>query len=290
MSERDTDFDDLVGETADTDEAADAGKTPDKQGEGADDKTPPDADDASKDGDDDGNADKDDEGDKGAKDAADADKEGDDDKDAKDAAKKDQPMVPKAALESTKRRLRETQQRLKRIEDRLGAEDAEIAKAAIPDPKTQPAEHARYLQQQTLAVQLNDRLNFSEYEARKEHGDDVVSEAFEWANAQMEDAKTGEQFAKTLFAHAHPYDYAVSLFKKAQEAPQGGGAGSDDPEYAKFLAWKASQTGEGGKPPVKQQQQEEKAARPQSLAQRSSASGPKGDDLVVDPFASEFDR
>jgi len=285
MSERDDDFEDLVGPDAQADEAGDVGKTPADQDEGKGDKEPP-ADDAGKTpADQDEDADK--TGDDASKDDADADKDGAD-ADADKGADKEQKFVPKQALDSVKRKNRDLTARLKRIEERLGAEDAEIAKAAIPDPKTHPVEHAQYVQRQTQAVILNDRMNLSEYHARKAHGDDTVTEAFEWANAQMEDPKTGQEFAKTLFGHIDPYDHAVTLYKAAKEAGDGGAAG--DPEYEAFKAWKASQ-GADGKPagkPAEQQQQAEKPERPQSLAQQSSAAGPKGDKLVEDPFSSEF--
>jgi hypothetical protein len=280
MAERDEDFDDLVdgGEQfANADEAADTDNTPEKQDDatsGADKgKTPIEGD---------GNDDED--GDEASKDEADADKDGKDADAGKDEAK-EQKFVPKAALDSVKRKNRDLTNRLKRIEERLGAEDAEIARRAIPDPKSQPAEHAAYVARQTQAVQLNDRLNFSEYHARKAHGDDVVSEAFDWANARMEDPKGGEQFAKTLFAHADPYDYAVSLFNESKAA----GPGVEDPEYEQFRAWKAAQAGEGNPVPAPNQQGK-KAARPQSLAQQSSAAGPSGAKPSVDPFDAEFDR
>lgn len=291
MSERDTDFDDLVdgGEQfADADEGTDAGKKPVEGDEGADgaDADKAGADDKGKTPEDDG-GDDDDKDDKASKDGAADDKDGKDADADKDAAK--DKMVPKAALDSEKRRRRELAARLKRIEDRLGAEDAEVARRAIPKEGT--PEHATYVARQSQVVALNDRLNFSEYNARKEYGNDVVTEAFEWANAQMEDPAKGEQFAKTLFAHAHPYDYAVVLFKEAQEAGNGGGAPSGDPDFEAFKAWKATQgkTGDGGAAP-KPKGDEPPARRPQSLAERPSAAGPKGDELVVDPFGAEFDR
>lgn len=289
MSERDNDFDDLVdgGDAfADADETDGAGKTPEPKDEGADDgkddkasgankgKTP-----------EEGDEDDDDEGDKDPKDGADADKDGKDADADKDASK--DKMVPKKALDSEKRRRRELAARLKRIEDRLGAEDAEVARRSIPDPKTHPAEHAAYVQQQATVVQINDKLNFSEYHARKTHGDDVVTEAFDWANEQIE---KDPEFAKTLFAHADPYDYAVELHKKSLEKSDGGGVA--DPDYEAFKAWQASQKTGEGEAPAKQEPKDEKAKRPQSLAQRSSASGPSSgvNSAAEDPFDSEFSR
>ena len=287
MGERDNDFDDLVdgGDAfADADETNDAGKTPEPKDEGADGDNDADASGADKGKTPEDDAgDDDDDGDKDPKDGADADKDGKDADADKDASKEQ--MVPKKALDSEKRRRRELAARLKRIEDRLGAEDAEVARRAIPDPKTHPAEHAAYVAQQATVVQINDKLNFSEYHARKTHGDDVVSEAFDWANEQIE---KDPEFAKTLFAHADPYDYAVELHKKSKEQSNGGGVA--DPDYEAFKAWQASQRNGGGQPPAQQQQQEEKAKRPQSLAQRLSASGPSGDKIVEDPFDSEFSR
>lgn len=271
-------FEDLMGEDTSVSGDADAGKpADDADGDASLDPSKP------KDGaaeDDQDDADKD----KSPKNGDDDDADEDDDKDSKKEDAKDK-MVPKAALDSAKRRLRETNARLKRIEDRFAAVDAEVERAQIPDPTSQPAEHAQYLAVEARKANINERLNFSEYHARKTHGDETVSTAFDWANAQMEDPATGAEFAKKLLSHADPYDYAVELHKKAQEADTSGGAASKDPEYEEFKAWKASQTAAPAAP-----NQPAAAARPRSLAQRGSAAGPKGDDIVVDPFDSEFGR
>lgn len=287
MGERDEDFDDLVdggAEFAEADEGSNAGKSPVEGDEGkgdegagaasdADKGKSPDEGDENDDDDDEGQDPKDGTAAKDGKDA-DADKDAD----------KDQKMVPKKALESEKRRRRELQARLKRLEARAEAEDLEIARRSIPKEGT--PEHAAYVAQQATVVQINDKLNFSEYHARKAHGDDTVNEAFDWANEQIE---KDPKFAETLFAHADPYDYAVTLHKQALEQSTGGG--EDDPDWKAFLAWKASQAngGDAGAAP-QPKAAEQPAKRPQSLAQRPSAAGPKGDELVVDPFGAEFDR
>lgn len=284
MGERDEDFDDLVdggAEFAEADEGSDAGKSPVEGDEGKGDegagaasdadkgKSPKEGDESDDDDEDEGSKDG-----PAAKDAKDADKDAD----------KDQKMVPKKALDSAKRRTREIAARLKRLEDRMEAEDLEVARRSIPKEGT--PEHATYVAQQATVVQINDKLNFSEYHARKAHGDDTVNEAFDWANEQIE---KDPKFAETLFAHADPYDYAVTLHKQALEQSTGGG--EDDPDWKAFLAWKASQAngGDAGAAP-QPKAAEQPAKRPQSLAQRPSAAGPKGDELVVDPFGAEFDR
>lgn len=290
MSKQVDDFDDLVdGGEQFADDGADAGVNSGTGQDGNEGDNNDGGADAGKDPPEGAGNDGADDGDKALKDGTDANKDGKD-ADADKDASKDQ-MVPKKALDSEKRRRRELANRLKRIEDRLGAEDAEIARQSIPDQNTDPAGHAKYVAQQAHVVQINDRLNFSEYQARKEHGEDVVTEAFEWASAQME-GPLGEEFAKRLFAHAHPYDYAVIQYKEAQEAQQAGGAAHPDPEYAQFLAWKKAQQGDGGSSGAQQQPKDENKAapRPTSLAQRSSASGPKASDRVEDPFESEFSR
>lgn len=290
MNVKVSDFDDLVdGGEQFADDGADAGAN---SGAGQEDGNKDDNDDSGADAGKDpqgGAEDGKDDGDKDSKDETDANKDGKDADADKDAAK-DQ-MVPKKALDSEKRRRRELASRLKRIEERLGAEDAEAARRSIPDPQTDPAGHATYVAQQAHLAQINDRLNFSEYQARKEHGDETVSDAFEWATAQLEGPE-GAAFRERLFAHAHPYDYAVALHKEAQEAEAGGSAANSDPEYAQFLAWKKAQQGDGGNPGAQQQPKDENKAapRPTSLAQRSSASGPKASDRVEDPFESEFSR
>ena len=299
MAERSLE-DELFGEddAAAADEGADKGKTPEADADETgdkDDDTPPsdpakDAD-KSKDGDD-----TDDDEDEEAGVGKDAPKDGAQDKDKskddKDKAAADEPMVPKKALDSEKRRRRELAARLKRIEDRLASEDAEAARKAVPDPKKDPAAYSAYVAQQQAHSAINDRLNFSEFQARKDEGEEAVDAAFEWANEQMEADKTGA-FAKKLFAHASPYHYAVQLHKEAQEAGNGGeGGGAKDPEYEEFLAWQRSRKGGGEKQPgdkPKDQPGEERAARPKSLAQRPSASGPaKSDKDNVDSFDAEF--
>lgn len=281
-----SDFDDLVDvpELA-TDGNADAGA-----GEGGD---------AQQQGDDNNDAGNG-EGDQGDKDKAegaeksskdeddDGDDEGQDPKDAKEG-NKDQKMVPKAALDSAKRRLRETNARLKKIEDRFQAQDAEAARAAIPDRETQPLAYAEYMINRQAAISANDRLNMSEFNAREAHGDDLVDQAFDWANAQMAGAD-GEKFKADLLSHPSPYHYAVKLFNEAQAANQGGGANAaaQDPEYAAFQAWKASK--ESGSTATTENQQQPAQKRPTSLAQTPSASGPRAPAGIVDPFESEFDR
>ena len=261
MAGQDDDFDDLVDggtEFASADEGSDAGKSPVEGDEGKGDEDAGAASDADKGkAPEDGDENDDDNEDEGSKDES-AAKDG---KDAKDADK-DQKMVPKKALESEKRRRREIAARLKRLEDRVEAEDLEVARRSIPKEGT--PEHATYVAQQATVVQINDKLNFSEYHARKAHGDDIVNEAFDWANERIE---KDPEFAKTLFAHADPYDYAVSLFNEAKE--QSNGDGSDDPDWKAFQAWKASQAN-GGKPASEAAPQpkaaEQPAKRPQSLA------------------------
>lgn len=216
----------------------------------------------------------------------DGDDEGQDPKDGN----KDQKMVPKAALDNAKRRLRETNARLKKIEDRFQAQDAEAARAAIPDRETQPLAYAEYEISQTRLAQINDKLNMSEFNARERHGDELVDQAFEWAQAQIT-GPNGDEFSKKVFGHASPYDCAVKLFKEAQEANNGGGANAaaaQDPEYAEFLAWKASK--ESGSTATTETQQQPAQKRPTSLAQTPSASGPRAPAGIVDPFESEFDR
>ena len=241
------------------------------------------------------------EGDQGDKDKAegaqkpskdegdDGDDEGQDPKDAKEG-KKDQTMVPKAALDSTKRRLRETAARLKKIEERFQVQDAEAAKAAIPDKETQPLAYAEYMIGRQAAISANDKLNMSEFNAREAHGDDIVDQAFDWANTQMAGAD-GEKFKADLLSHPSPYHYAVKLFNDAQAASKGGGASAaaaQDPEYAAFLEWKASK--ERGSTAKVENQQQPAQKRPTSLAQTPSASGPRAPAGIVDPFESEFDR
>lgn len=210
-----------------------------------------------------------------------------DDKDG-NKGKKDDKFVPKKALDSEKRRRRELEARLRKLEEAENRRVADAEKASIPDPEKQPVEHAAYLAQQARFQSLNDRLNLSEHYARRDHGEEAVEAAFEWANAQMEADKSGE-FSKKLFAHASPYDYAVQLHKEAQEAAN---AGSDkDPEYEEFLAWKQSRGQQGGDAKQVQSRQPNTPRRkpPTTLAGHTSAKASSAPaESGQDAFDKEF--
>ena len=285
MSERSLE-DDLFGGEDVPPEAADPAEKPGEQEQagGGEDPTPSDPEKSSEgEGGSEGDPEKSSEGQGG-------DQGGDPDADkAKDQQKDEDKFVPKKALDSVKRVNRDLKARLKRLEEAENERQQRAAQANMPDPKTQPVEYARFQQEQNAAIALNEKLNQSEYRARKGYGDDTVNEAFEWMNDQMAADTTGK-LRQELLSHVDPYDFAVEKYKAAQEAQKGGqaSAGAEDPEYQAFLAWKASQ--QGGQPAAAPQPSAEKPKAPTSLAQRPSASGPAKVVETKDPFDAEFGR
>jgi len=210
--------------------------------------------------------------------------EGDADGDGKGAT------VPKAALDAARKKAREAEKRLERLEAAEAARQAEAAKADIPDPIKEPVKHAQYLQRQQTAALINERLNTSETLAREKHGDEKVDAMMEWAKERFD---ADVDFAKSIFSQPHPYGAAMKAYEDAQAASTPGDHG--DPEYAAFLAWKASQTDgqnpnpkpAGGSTPAPAQPAA-KPPLPKSIAAAPSAGGPHGETVVKDPFDSEF--
>lgn len=209
-----------------------------------------------------------------------ADLEGDD-------AKKEKPkdgFVPKAALESEKRRRRELTQRLAALEAKETAREQAAFQASMPLEGT--PEHAAFVARQTQDVALNMNLNRSEYDVRKVAGDEKVDAMMDWAKGQF--AKDPE-WAKKVFAHAHPFDFALQEYEAREAAPA---AANQDPDYAAFLEWKKSQGGEPANPAAAPSaatpQTPARAAPPRSITQRPSASGPSAPTDNRDAFDREF--
>lgn len=203
-----------------------------------------------------------------------------------DDAKKEKPkdgFVPKAALESEKRRRRELSQRLAALEAKETAREQAAFQASVPSEGT--PEHAAYVAQQSQAIALNQHLNRSEYDVRKEKGDEAVDTMMDWAKDQF---TKNPEWAKKVFAHAHPFDFAMQEFEAQAAAPA---AANQDPDYAAFLAWKNSQGGEPSTPAAASAatpQTPARAALPKSITQRPSASGPSAPTDNRDAFDREF--
>lgn len=207
-----------------------------------------------------------------------------DDKGGKDD--KEDKYVPKAALDSEKRRRRELAQRLKKLEDRDRERELAAARASAPRPGDPGYEE--YQRRVAVETQVHERMNRSEYDARKEHGDEAIDEMMAWAEGRF---TTDQQWASQVFGHAHPYDFAMREFKKHQEA-QAAPSDHGDQEYAAFLAWKKSQ-GEGVQSPpaaaAAPATPPAKAPPPISLAQRHSAgAGTPPATANKDAFDQEF--
>jgi hypothetical protein len=79
----------------------------------------------------------------------------------------------------------------------------------IPDPVAEPEEYARFVHQSTQHAVFEERLHASEERARDKHGDDLVNEAFQAANAA---GLIGPQ--SPFFQYRHPWGEMVEWHKK----------------------------------------------------------------------------
>lgn len=203
---------------------------------------------------------------------------------------KETKLVPKAALDSEKRRRRELAARLSKLEEREAERERAAAAASAPRPGDPGYEEFR--QTQTHALALNQNLNRSEYDVRKAHGDEKVEEMMAWAADRF---NQDPEWAKKVFAHAHPYDFAMTAFDEHvanQEKPNDHG----DPNYAAFLEWQKGQAAAGGgdnappaAPPGSAHNNAPGAPVPISIGQRPSAGGPSAPQTGnKDAFDQEF--
>lgn len=203
---------------------------------------------------------------------------------------KETKLVPKAALDSEKRRRRELAARLSKLEEREAERERAAAAASAPRPGDPGYEE--FVQTQTQVLAINQNLNRSEYDVRKAHGDEKVDEMMAWASERF---NQDPEWAKKVFAHAHPYDFAMTAYDEhvaSKDKPNDHG----DPNYAAFLKWQKDEAAAGGgekAPPAAPtgaaSQNTPAAPPPISIGQRPSAGGPSSPQASSkDAFDQEF--
>lgn len=158
-------------------------------------------------------------------------------------------QVPLAALEDERRKRQDAERELETLRKPAAAPEVDPLTSFIgtePDPATDPAGFARHMAKVTQFNQLNMRLDFSEKFARNHHGDELVNEAFAWANKQGED---DPDFMAKLIWDADPYGKAVKEFQAVKEVeslrtlPDEVRNGLDDDELAWLREHRAKKSG-----------------------------------------------
>lgn len=150
-------------------------------------------------------------------------------------AGEDKTHVPLATYLDEREKRKEAE---KKLSEREAAEpDMEFT---APDPKEDPEGYAQYTQQVQVLTTVNERLNFSEKFARKEHGDEVVDKVKAWTTAKFEEDPA---FAQRILFDADPYEAALKEYNDDQL--RGQTQGMTPEEIEEFKAWKASKAGGG---------------------------------------------
>jgi len=138
---------------------------------------------------------------------------------------KDEEQTPRekasyAAQQDEKRKRKEAQS----DNERLRAENEALKKPKaepkpIPDPIDDPEGFNAYTNEQTTTnnqtqadIRLNDKLNRSQYDVEKVHGEEKVAGVMD----QFEGlCKKDPTLANKMFQHAHPYDFMMDHVEKA---------------------------------------------------------------------------
>lgn len=102
-----------------------------------------------------------------------------------------------------------------------------------PDRYEDPEGYEAYRDQQLDERLFTERLNVSERFARTQHGDELVTEAQQWALKKFE---ADPLFYQRLRQQPDPYGFAVSEYRKDKLFTE-----FKDDDFAAFQAWKASQ-------------------------------------------------
>ena len=156
----------------------------------------------------------------------------------------------------------EERDKRKALEAQLRDLEAQRAQRDIPDPYEDPEGYAAYRDQAIEQRILNERLNFSERLARRDHGSETVDQAREWA---LERFRADPLYYQKVMGQPDPYDVVVQDYKREQVFTK-----LQPTDLDAFLAWKASQ----GSAPPQITPIAAPAASPPPVPPRSMASAP----------------
>jgi hypothetical protein len=146
-----------------------------------------------------------------------------------------------------------------------------------PNRYEDPEGYEAYREQQFAARQLDLTLNVSERFARKEHGNETVDQARDWALAKFEREPLYQQ---QVLAQADPYETVVQDWKREQVL-----SNLKDGDLDEFRAWKAQRAAQQQQPPSAPAAP---VAIPSTLADAQSARGSSASAPAAPPSLNEI--
>lgn len=187
--------------------------------------------------------------------------------------------VPLTALLAEREKRQNIQRELDDFKSRHTTQESGLPDIQIPDPAVDLPGYLRVTQGINNMQLLNERMNNSERFARKEHGNEVVDKAMNWA---LERFKGNPAYEQQVMDAADPYDIVVKDFQGQSRVQE-----TEGDEYKEFLAWKQAKAGGdqggatgGGNTPTPSQPaaasapaQPAVSAPPRSIASMASGGG-----------------
>lgn len=162
-------------------------------------------------------------------------------------------MVPLAALQETRDKVRD-------LEARLAAQPQPPQGPEMPDIFDDQQGYTNAIQQQVQDAIYQERLNFSHRLAEQSHGKETVEAALEWGRQKCND---DPNFNAAVKSNPDPVGFAVEQYRREQIASQ-----VDLGEFEKFKAWQAAQAQAQQPTPIVEQPQP-----PRSIASLPSSGG-----------------
>lgn len=169
----------------------------------------------------------------------------------------------------------EERDKRKALEEQLRRYQAQAQQQQAPDPYEDPEGHQAWRDHQIDQRILNERLNFSERLARRDHGAETVDQARTWA---LERFQADPLYYQKIMSNPDPYDAVVQDFKREQVFSTLQGNDIDA-----FLAWKASQGSAPPPQPVALAAIPPPVAPPRSIASVPNAGSSKPGEQPVGP-------
>lgn len=168
--------------------------------------------------------------------------------------------------------------RRQKLEGELAQLRAAQQPEEMPDPDRDPVGFANYQRAEFQKSILNERLNFSERFARKEHGAEAVEAAKQWAQTKF---ASDPLYVQQIYADADPYEKLVTDYRREQFFSQV----SDPSELDEFRAWKAAK----GQIAQTQAAPAATATPAPAIPPPSLASAPSAGSVLTEPEPTEED-
>lgn len=177
--------------------------------------------------------------------------------------------VPLTALLAERERRQGAERERDELRARHTTQEGGLPEIVIPDPAVDLPGYIRVQQGINNMQLLNERMNVSERFARKEHGNEMVDKAMEWALGQFE---ANPAYEEQIMGQPDPYDVVIKDFQGRQRVAE-----TEGDEYKQFLEWKKAQAGgdQGGATGGEVTQTPSQPAVAQAAAQPAASTPPR---------------